>query len=218
MLVDDQQVVLWAVQKLIAEHHPQLEVVATVCDTGDAMAQARTCLPDVIVLDLNLGAGAGARLLPLLHEEIAARVLLYTTPLDDAAIDHAMHEGARGLVRKDEAPHLLLMAIRRVHEGEIWVDRKTTSRLLSELSQGGRLGLASKPQSRLNVLTPREFGVIETMATLPGARNKQIADQLGISENTLRNHLSAIFDKLDVHSRFELFSYATKHVATCTRI
>lgn len=213
MLVDDQQVVLWAIQKLISEHQPQLEVVATVSSGSQILTQARGSQPDVIVLEPNIDAGAGAKLLVQLREENTCRVLLYTTEISDAALDRAMLDGAHGLVRKDVDPQQLIHAIRKVHEGEVWVDRKTSSRLLAEMSQGTRRTRSGARQSKLDLLTPREFGILEVMATMPGSRNKQIADHLGISENTLRNHLSAIFEKLGVRSRYELFSYASKRLS-----
>lgn len=212
MLADDQQIVLWALHKLIGEQDPHFEVVATGSTCSEILSQARACTPDVIVLDINLESGEGAMLLPQLMAGNHARVLLFTSTRDENLIDRAMHDGARGLVSKEGPPHLLVDAIRKVHEGEIWVDRQTTSRLLTGLSQGDRSRAAQGPWAQLRLLTPRELMILQTMAELPGARNKRIANHLGISEHTLRNHLSAIFDKLDISSRFQLFSFVNQNL------
>jgi two-component system, NarL family, nitrate/nitrite response regulator NarL len=114
--------------------------------------------------------------------------------------------GARGLVRKNETPTLLLKAIRRVDAGEVWLDRFTMARLLSELSRGGGAGTSDAP--RLGRLTLRERQLITVVGQ--GFGNGEIAVRLRISEATVRNHLTSIFKKLELHSRFELVMYALR--------
>lgn len=214
MLADDQPLVLWALQRLLNEQQEegQMEVVCAVSNCDEVLQQAARSQPHVIVLDLKLDSGRGATLIRQLVSEQEASVLLFTDARDDQLIDRAMLDGARGMVRKEEPPDRLLNAIRKVHAGEIWIDRKTSSRLLSDLAQVRHGHLKPAPQDRLHALTPREQAILQAMAQLPGARNKQLARHLDISEHTLRNHLSSIFGKLELRTRYDLFSFASQHL------
>ena len=109
-------------------------------------------------------------------------------------------------MRKNEPPTLLLKAIRRVDAGEVWLDRFTMARLLSELSRGGGRGTTDAP--RVGRLTLRERQLIAVVGQ--GFGNGEIAVRLRISEATVRNHLTSIFKKLELHSRFELVMYALR--------
>jgi DNA-binding NarL/FixJ family response regulator len=109
------------------------------------------------------------------------------------------------LVRKDEPPTHLLKAIHRVDAGEVWLDRFTIARLLSELSRGGT-GTMDSP--RVGRLTLRERQLITVVGQ--GYGNSEVAHRLRISEATVRNHLTSIFKKLELHSRFELVMYGLR--------
>lgn len=217
MLVDDQQIVLWALQQLVREHQPALEVVAAAESSKGVLQLASRHKPDVIVLEPNIEEGQGAALVNELVSQGGARVLLYTGCHDEQMIDRALIEGARGLVRKEDTPHRLISAIEKVHAGEIWVDRKTSGRLLAGFTHESQHESLCGPYAKLRLLTPREKFILHAMVDLPGARNKQIADHLNISQHTLRNHLSAIFSKLELHSRFELYSFVSQHFKATDR-
>jgi len=212
MLADDQPIVLWAMQKLIGEQQGQMEVVSVASRCSDVLPRVATSQPHVIVLDLMLDAGGGAALVPQLVSELQANILLFTDARDDQLIDRAVLNGVRGMVRKEDPPERLLSAIRKIHAGEIWIDRKTSSRLLSDLALARHGRAPNGPQDKLHALTPREQAILQVMARLPGARNKQLARQLDISEHTLRNHLSSIFGKLELRTRYDLFNFASQHL------
>jgi DNA-binding NarL/FixJ family response regulator len=114
------------------------------------------------------------------------------------------------VVHKDDTPELLIKAIKKVHEGELWLDRNSTGRLFVELS---RQKAPSAAQTALASLTEREHDVVRSLVKQPGADNKTLASSLHIGEHTLRNHLSRIYDKLGVPNRFELYIFAQRHVA-----
>ena len=134
------------------------------------------------------------------------RVIVLTSTNDAELVSSVFWSGAKGLVRKDEAPGLMLKAIRRVDAGEVWLDRFTMARLLNELSRDGGTATADAP--RLGRLTLRERQLITVVGQ--GFGNGEIAIRLRISEATVRNHLTSIFRKLELHSRFELVMYALR--------
>jgi Response regulator containing a CheY-like receiver domain and an HTH DNA-binding domain len=132
------------------------------------------------------------------------RVIVVTSAHDPEMVSAVFCSGAKGLVRKDQTPTLLLKAIRRVDAGEVWLDRLMMARLLSELSRRG--GAFDAPE--ISRLTIRERQLISIVGN--GFANSEIADRLRISEATVRNHLTSIFKKLELHSRFELVMYALR--------
>lgn len=207
-LVDD-HVVVRSGLRLLIESRSGWSVVAESSGTDEAVSAASREQPDVILLDLDLGAGSGLDCLPRLREVApAARVLILTGLRDTELHQQAVRLGAAGVVAKDKAADLLLKAIERVHAGETWLDRMTTASLLAELASG-----KAKPRdpeaARIETLTPREREVVSLIAT--GLRNKQIADRLHISEATVRHHLTSIFSKLEVSDRVGLTIYAFRH-------
>jgi DNA-binding NarL/FixJ family response regulator len=116
------------------------------------------------------------------------------------------------VVHKDDSPELLIKAIKKVHEGELWLDRSTTGRLFVELSRQKSQAAADPAKRKLASLTEREHDVVRSLIKQPGADNKTLASSLHIGEHTLRNHLSRIYDKLGVPNRVELFVFAQRHV------
>jgi DNA-binding NarL/FixJ family response regulator len=115
-------------------------------------------------------------------------------------------------VRKDETPpSVLLKAITKVHEGQLWLDRSTTGRIFVQFSRRKRDGAEETARRKLETLTEREHDVVRTLVTQPGADNKRLARNLHIGEHTLRNHLSRIYDKLGVPNRVELYLFAQRH-------
>ena len=133
------------------------------------------------------------------------RVIVVTSAYDPEMVSAVFWSGAKGLVRKDQTPTLLLKAIRRVDAGEVWLDRLMMARLLSELSRRGDGAFDAPEISRLTI---RERQLITVVGQ--GFANSEIADRLRISEATVRNHLTSIFKKLELHSRFELVMYGLR--------
>ena len=113
----------------------------------------------------------------------------------------ALRVGVRGFVLRDMPPPLLVQCARMVHAGDLWVDKGAMARAVEKVL---RLEMATRELVKL--LTPREMQVFHTV--VGGARNKAIAEQLSISEGTVKIHLHNIYDKLHVHNRFELLLLA----------
>jgi DNA-binding NarL/FixJ family response regulator len=140
--------------------------------------------------------------LPRLGERVRAIVL--ASVQDTAAYARAIELGARGVLSCDEPASVLRQAIRAVHNGELWIDRRCTSAVVSCLVKGREP--RNREQMKIESLTRREREIV-TLVT-EGLRNKQIAERLFISEATVRNHLTSILDKLELGDRFDLAVYA----------
>src|SRR5919107_1537375 len=134
MIVEDHGVVLWGLKNLIDGEAPEMRVVASADDRQSALATARQTRPDVVLLDLTLGEDSGLDFLPQLREAAAGVRVLVLTGLRDAETHRAaLRRGASGVVCKDEPADVVLKAIRKVHEGEVWFDRESAFGVLKEL-------------------------------------------------------------------------------------
>jgi two-component system, NarL family, nitrate/nitrite response regulator NarL len=112
-------------------------------------------------------------------------------------------------VHRADSVETIIKAIRKVHAGELWLDRATSGRIFGMLTQDG---VPADPDSKkIATLTLRERNIIVTLARVGSARHRTIAEMLGVSEHTLRNHLSKIYGKLDLTSHFDLYLYAKRH-------
>jgi DNA-binding NarL/FixJ family response regulator len=202
LLVDDHRSVLWGLAKLIESENPRIELagVAT-ChrEAADAMQQHR---PDVVLLDLDLGKENGLALVPQLAA--SAAVLILTGLREEGLAEKAILAGARGVVHKAEPAEVVLKAIVRVHAGEPWVDRGTMGRLLTTVSRARQAPVESD-------LTAAERKVVAAIVQNKSAPNKTIAARMRISEHTLRNHLTSIYDKLGIRGRVALVLHAMEH-------
>ena len=210
MLIDDHQSFIWGMVKLIESDAATMTVIGTAADISEALIIAQREQPDIILLDIDLNGVNSLDSMPLLREVTSAVVLILTGVRDPETHDRAVLSGARGVVQKESSPELILKAIRKVYEGEIWLDRISTGRVFSKL-----LGHSNSPVSpeaaRIASLTSREREIIDVIIKQGRSTNKQIAGHLNMSEHTLRNHLSSIYSKLQVENRLELAMYAVKH-------
>jgi len=211
MLVDDHQTVLWGLEKLINGESPKMEVVGKATNCADALRLAKESHPDIILLDLDLGGESGLDIIPSLLKDGRARVLILTGGRDLEVTDRAVLNGARGIVRKEEPAEILLLAIEKIHGGELWLDRGATGRIFVELSRAGGKAPPDPDATRIATLTPKEREVTAAIVKQAGTGNREIAEILCMSEHTLRNHLTSIYAKLEVKNHFELFMYATRH-------
>jgi DNA-binding NarL/FixJ family response regulator len=132
-------------------------------------------------------------------------VIVLTAAEDDRGVIRAMRLGARGVVLKQSASDLLLKSIRQVHDGEIWLDNRTTAEVIDAFKKSAESGQRrEKP-----LLSDREKEVVQLVAQ--GFHNREIGEKLLISEQTVKNHLHNIFEKLGVSDRLELALYAVHH-------
>jgi DNA-binding NarL/FixJ family response regulator len=208
-LIDDHRTILWGLEKLIEGDSRGMRVVGSATSYTEAVQLLDAAAPDVIVLDLDLGAESGLDAIPKLAASQKAKVLVLTGLRSETVHHNAVIAGARGVVSKEARAETILSAIAKVHEGELWLDRAAAGKVLVELSrrQAGRDSLGPE-QQKIAALTVREREIIALSAANAGATAKAIAEKLHISEHTLRNHLTSIYGKLGVANRLELFAYA----------
>jgi DNA-binding NarL/FixJ family response regulator len=210
LLIDDHQSFLWGMVKLIESDSPNMKVIGTASDIAEALAILEREQPDVILLDIDLGGVNSLDSMPLLRNATSALVLILTGARDAETHERSVLAGARGVVQKEAPAEMILKAIRKVHEGEIWLDRATTARVFSKLLNHSS-NQVSPEAAKIASLTGREREIIDVMIKQGHSTNKQIAVHLNMSEHTLRNHLSSIYSKLEVENRLELVMYAVKH-------
>ncbi len=209
LIIDDHTVVRTGLRMLI-ESHPGLMVAGEAKNRRDALAVAAQEHPDIILLDLNLSGESGLDIISeLLTTAEGARILVLTGVRDLEAHQQAVRLGAMGVVLKDQPAEVLLKAIKKVHAGEVWIDRVMMASLLSDLSRGWATPTADPEAAKLATLTEREREVIHLVSE--GLKNKRIAERLFISETTIRHHLTSIFSKLGVADRLELVIYAYRY-------
>ena len=214
ILVDDHRSVLWGLDKLIEGEHPRMQVVGTATTLVEAMRLMGETSPDVIVMDIDLNGESGISAIPKIIAQSSAKVLMLTGSRDHSLHDAAILAGAKGVVEKGEDAVTILKAIEKIASGEIWLDRAATSRIFLELSIK-RTAIERDPeQNKIASLTPRERQIVAEISSDAAANSRIISERLHISEHTLRNHLTSVYEKLELSSRLELFAYASKHNLT----
>ena len=207
LLVDDHQIFLTGLRLLI-EKEPDMIVVGTASNRAEALALMEEH-PDIVLLDLDLGNESGIDFLPqLIEPEEPPRVIIVTGVPDPELHLRAVRLGALGVVLKLDPPGFLVKAIRKVHGGEMWLNRPMISTVMTELIHARAKKMDSEAL-KIAELTVREREVIALVAE--GMRNRQIGERLFISEKTVRHYLTSVFDKLGVADRLALMIYAFQH-------
>jgi DNA-binding NarL/FixJ family response regulator len=203
VIADDHPIFRDGLKRLL-ETERDFKVVGEACDGGEAVSLVRKLQPEILLLDLAMPRRPGLEALrEMSADSSSVRVILLTAAAEKEQIAEALQLGARGVVLKDSATQILLKSIRAVMEGQYWVGRESVSNLVQYLR--GLLD-ASSSASRRYGLTPRELEIIS--AIVAGYANREIAAHFKISEDTVKHHLSNIFDKLGVSTRLELALFA----------
>lgn len=213
-LIDDHRSILWGLERLIESGKPVMEVVGSATNCAEALKLIDGTAPDVILLDIDLGGEDGVKEIPKLIARSRAKILVLTGLRDESIHDEAVLAGASGVVEKEASAETILTAIQKVHEGQLWLNRIATGRIFVEFSRESAAQAFDPDKAKIAGLTDREREIVSVAASYAGANAKAIAGMLHISEHTLRNHLTSIYDKLDVANRLELFAYAHKHGLT----
>jgi len=214
LIIDDHRSILWGLERLIESGKPAMQVVGTATNCVDALDMIEEAAPDLILLDIGLGKENGVDEIPKLLAHSHAKILVLTGISDESIHDKAVLAGASGVVEKEASAETILAAIQKVHEGQLWLDRVATGRIFLEMSRDNAAQSVDPERVKISSLTEREREIVGIAATHAGANAKAIAEMLFISEHTLRNHLTSIYDKLQVANRLELFAYAHKHGLT----
>lgn len=200
VLADDHRIILEGLEQLFGREK-DFEVVATATTGEDALEAVKKHKPQVLVLDIQMPKGNGLWVLKQIHtEKLQTRVVLLTATLDEDDVLEAMQSGVSGLVLKEAATVNLVETVKRVQRGERALEPTLVSRALERLSQ------REEAKKIVEVLSRRETEIVKMVAA--GLRNKEIAMKLNIGEGTVKTHLHTIYEKLGVHGRVELTTYA----------
>ncbi len=211
-IAEDHPVTLWGLQRFI-EAQPNMRVVG--CAEAHHALLSHPALPDadVLVLDLDMGGHNMLEAMADLQRTTSAKVLILTGETDVQMHRSAVVRGARGVLHKGQSAEVILRAIEKVHQGEVWIDRTLMGEVLSQLTGGSAPPPVrrSPVAHRIDSLTPRERQIVAAMVRNVGAKQLVVAEALGMSENTLRNHLTTVYAKLGLRGRLELHVFATEH-------
>ena len=211
MLVDDHKTMLWGLERLIGGERTGMKVVACATNRQEALAHAASFSPSVILLDIDLQGDCSLDFLPAMLVSGVSRALIFSGTRDQVMLDRAILAGARGVVRKDAPAEVVLRAIEKVHQGELWIDHEMMARIFGEFTRPRSAAKADPELEKLASLTAKERKIVDSIVAGNGMTNKALAQSLFISEHTLRNYLVSIYKKLGVSNRLELYVYAVRH-------
>src|SRR5512147_260104 len=214
VVADDHPIFRDGLCKLLALEE-DFEVVAQAQDGRQVLDVLQQYAPDILLLDLKMpGLDGLATLQKLQAAKNRTRVIVLTASDDKNEFVQAMKLGTSGIVLKQTATELLIKSIRKVHAGEIWLDSHTTAAVIRQFVAGEDQAPAGAPpvsaaparDRERSPLSAREREIVALVAQ--GFKNKEMAEKMFISEQTVKNHLHNIFDKLGVSDRLELALYA----------
>jgi DNA-binding NarL/FixJ family response regulator len=197
VVVDDHPLILEGIERLL-RLESDMELLAKCVNAAEAIEAVRAHRPDLLVLDLRLPDRPGLDLL----EEIAregweVKTVLLTGAVREDELLEALRLGARGVVLKEMAPELLVRCLRKVAAGELWLESEFLGRAVEGVL--ARDGVAGRGR---RTLTARELRIVRMAAS--GLHNREIAEELAITEGTVKVHLHNIYEKLSVTGRVEL--------------
>ena len=202
LIADDHPMIRTALEALLRD--TDYEIVGTAGTVDSTLREVERIQPDTLLLDLQMPGGSGMDVLRRLRAaNMAVKVVLLTAAIDDSALLEANSLKVQGIVLKNSDPAYLLDCLDRVRHGRTWVD--------PELVERSKQLTRARSEGRRAPLAPRERQLIGFVRQ--GLRNRAIAEQLGVTEGTVKTYLHAIFEKLGVHSRTELAMRADEFLA-----
>lgn len=209
LLVDDHILFRKGLARLL-DAQPDFEVVGEAGDGLEAVEQARSLRPDVVLMDLKMPACDGLEATRRIKRELPlVRVVVLTVSEDEQDFLAAIRCGADGYLVKDLRPEGLFQELRGLSEGEAPLSRAMAGKLLRQLAR--RSGLSVPPPAP-GILSPREREVLVLLAE--GLSNGEIAAELGVATNTVRNHVRSILEKLKLRNRVQAAVYAVRYGLT----
>ena len=205
LLADDHALFRRGVASLLAAENG-FEVVGEAVDGRQAVEMARDLMPDVILMDISMPVMDGLEATRRIKGEMPyVRIVILTASDGDRSLFEAVKSGAQGYLLKKIEPQALYGTLRGVVQGEAPVSRLMAARLLEEFTRQNRHPAATAPGAEL---TARERGVLELVSQ--GRSNKEIAAALVIAENTVKNHLKNILEKLHLENRVQAATFALR--------
>lgn len=201
LLVDDQALIREGMRRVLAAD-PDLAIVGE-CSDGDEVLEAiERCRPDVVVADVRMQRVDGATATEAVRATNGPPVLVLTTFDDDETVAAALGAGAAGFLLKDAPGEEIIRAVRLVAGGESWLDPRIAGRVL----EAYRFHRSAAEPAELSALTPRELDVLRVVGR--GATNHEIAEELHVSEATVKTHLGNVLSKLGLRDRAAAIVFA----------
>src|ERR1700761_836384 len=208
VVADDHPVVRFGVKNMLMGEEG-FEVVGEAADGEQAITETIEHEPDILLLDMQMPKLPGLEAMrAIMSRAPRVKIILLTSTISTQQIIEALQIGARGIVLKDSVASDLTESLRAVLGGDYWIGGKRVNNLLSALHDLMQKA-AQQPERKTYGLTPRELEVVTCI--VEGCSNKDIAKQFTISEETVKRHLSNIFDKTGVSTRLELALFAISH-------
>ena len=208
VIADDHSVVRMGVRAMLTAE-AGFEVVGEAEDGDVAITQTLELDPDILLLDLAMPRLPGLEAMrAIMGRSPRVKIILLTSTISTQQIIEALQIGARGIVEKGSVAGELLKAVRTVLAGDYWIGGQRVANLLHALREL-MAKAAAVPEKKTYGLTPRELEVVNSI--VEGCSNKDIAKEFTISEETVKRHLSNIFDKTGVSTRLELALFAIAH-------
>lgn len=205
LLVDDHDIVRLGLMTLLNDQ-PDMEVIGEASTAAEAVHQTETLSPDVVLMDIRLPGEGGIEATRQVTAKFPkVKVVMLTSFADDELVMRAISAGAVGYVLKQVGNEELIRAIQAAARGEALLDPSTTARLLSRVREAERRA----EEDAFRELTDREMDVLTHLAK--GRTNAEIASLLNLSEKTVGNYVSNMFEKLHLNNRIELAAYAYEH-------
>jgi two-component system nitrate/nitrite response regulator NarP len=196
LLADDHPLMLSGIEAMLRE--TAYEVVAKARDGVEALTAVPTSRPDILVLDLKMPERSGLDVLRTLRARGDDRpIVILTADFDDRSLMEAIDLGVNGIILKEGAENLIVTCLDHVSRGERWIERSVLQRALDITMRDG-----AEPKGALGTLAPRERAIARLVGV--GLRNREIADELGLSEATVKVCLHRIYEKLGISNRTEL--------------
>jgi len=208
-LADDHPIFRDGLKALLATE-PGLQVVGEAGDCDEAVRMTVSAVPDLLLLDVAMPPPGGMAILESVARQApTVKTLLLTASIGRQDVVRALELGVRGVLLKEHATPLLFASIRAVLQGQYWVDRAIVGKMVDAVRDVSLQNNATRNPSNRFGLTARELEVVGGIKM--GESNREIGTRLSVREDTIKHHLSRIFDKLGVYSRVELAVFAINH-------
>jgi len=205
LIVDDHEIVRLGLRTLL-EGESDLQVIAEAGTAEEALTQLNYHHPDVVILDIQLPGRSGLDICREIVQRFPqTRVVMLTSSVNDGFVIEALRAGAAGYVLKQVGNDELVRAVRAAYRGEVALDPKSSTQIISRLNALQK----NLETSAFSDLAPREMDILVLVAR--GLGNKEIGEQLNLSDITVRNYITIMLEKLHLHNRVELAVYAVQN-------